>query len=47
MFQNVNKFSHFAALFGFIATGNSVFDAMRDVIAQDFFFDTPERCLNG
>jgi hypothetical protein len=47
VFQNINKFSHFAALLGLIAVGNSVFDAMRDVIAKDFLFDALERRLNG
>jgi flagellar motor component MotA len=39
--HHIHQFGDFAPLVGLIAAPNGVIDAMRHMIAQDFFLDTP------
>jgi hypothetical protein len=41
--QHIHKFGNLAALLVGITTYDCVLDAMRDVLAQDFFLDTFQR----
>src|SRR5882724_11510959 len=41
--DNCHQFRYLCTLILLIATRNRVFDTMRDVIAEHFFLDTPER----
>ena len=45
--KNLHQLRDFAALIGFVAAGNGMRDAMRNMLAQDFLFRPPQRRAHG
>lgn len=44
--QYASEFSYFAPLLTFVARGDRIFDAVRDMVGENFLLRTPECCLN-
>lgn len=44
--DHIHQLGDLAALVGPVARRDCVLDAMRDVIAEDFFLDAPQRCTS-
>ena len=42
--DHIHQFRNLAALVGLVAGGDRVFDAVRDMIAQDLFLDPAQSC---
>lgn len=45
--HDVHQFSDLAPLVGLVAAGNGVFNAMRNVVTEDFLLDPPQRGAYG